>query len=170
MTEVTGLTARRQHEIVVVQRVLFEKHLFAREVKIHSLVEQHRNIGAVGENGTNRLRDFRGGKSAGGDLIKQRLEQMVIRAIDDSHKDAGATEVLAKCQPAETRSEHDHTNKLLFIAGHAPNLNQPPKNATRRIQQNRMTSASAVIGSILAGIWRLCPPSLRSGATSPPRR
>jgi hypothetical protein len=52
------------------------------------LAQQHVHIPAVAGDGANRRRDLGGGQAGGGDLIQQRLEQMVVALVDqrDVHR------------------------------------------------------------------------------------
>ena len=52
-------------------------------------------------------RDVALGEDAGGQLIQQRLEQMVVRAVDDRHVDVGAPQRLGGEQAAEPGAD-DH--------------------------------------------------------------
>ena len=108
MAEIAGLAAQSQHEVVVFQRIFFEEHLFLSEAETRHLVQQHSDVGPVGKDGTNRLGDFWCGKSAGGHLIKQRLKQMIIRAIHHRQPRIGYLKMFAKHQPAEASAQNDH--------------------------------------------------------------
>ena len=140
MAEITGQAAGREDKVVVVQGAFFEQNFFIAEVKAGGLMEQHRDIGPVGQNGADGLRDFRCGQPAGGNLVEQGLEQMMIRAIDDRYHGVGAIEFFAKGQPAKTRPKHDHTNRLFFIAVHAPNFDELVEIAMRRRKNCRHLS------------------------------
>jgi len=70
VAEVTGVAAEGEHEIVIVQRVFFEEHLFLREVEPGHPVEQHRDVRPFGQDAANGLRNVRGGQRTGGHLIE----------------------------------------------------------------------------------------------------
>jgi hypothetical protein len=55
-----------------------------------------------------RLRDIRRGQSRRRHLVKQRLEQMMVLAVDQGDARLPALEALAKGQPAKAGSQHDY--------------------------------------------------------------
>ena len=74
MAEIARDAAQREHEIVESQGALFEEDLPAREVKVHHLVHKHRDVGTLGQDGTNRLSNLGCRQAGGGDLVEQGLE------------------------------------------------------------------------------------------------
>ena len=88
-----------------------------REIEVHDIVEKHGDVGSVGKNRANGLGNVRRGKSTGRHLVKQRLKQMMVGAVNDRDARVGMAEMLAKSQPAETSADHDHMNCLLSGTG-----------------------------------------------------
>lgn len=58
MAEITGLSAQRQHEIVVVQPAVFQLDAPPREIETGHLMEQHGDVAPAGEDAPDGLRDF----------------------------------------------------------------------------------------------------------------
>jgi len=104
-----------------------------REVETGRLVEQHRDVRPVGQDGTDGLGDIRGGQGACGDLIEQRLEQVMIGAVNERDTRIGVMEFFAERQAAKARAEHDDMN--LFASLHAERLNQVLKIAIQQFCQ-----------------------------------
>ena len=136
VAEVAGVAAQREHEIVVFQRARFEEHFLLREVETDRLVEQHGDVGTVGQDGADGLRDIRGGQRAGGHLIEQRLEQMMVGPVNDRDARIGMPKMLAERQAAEARAEHDDV-KLFGSFFHMNKVEQPSRKATREYQAPR---------------------------------
>lgn len=130
MTEVTGLTAEREHEVIVVQRGVRQKDLLVREVKIHNLVEQHRDVAAPGKNRADRLRNIGRGESSGGNLIKQGLKQVMVGAINQRDAGVGMVKFFAELKSAKTRAENHDMN--LFAFRHGDNLSEAEEKAIGR--------------------------------------
>ena len=89
-----------------------------REIEIHHLVEQNRDIRAIGEDGANRLGDFGGRKAGSGDLIEQRLEQVMIGPVHQRHAGLWMAEMLAESQAAKACPENHDLRVPIFR--HAP--------------------------------------------------
>ena len=61
-------------------------------------------VGAMGKNGTNGLRDFWRGQTARRHLVKQRLKQMMVGAVNNGDARVGAAEILTERQAAKARA------------------------------------------------------------------
>jgi hypothetical protein len=59
-----------------------------------------------------------GRQDPGGDLVEQRLEQVVVGAVHHRDLDVGPLQRLRDVQPAEPAPDHDHT---------VSHLNPPPR-------------------------------------------
>jgi hypothetical protein len=93
---------------------------FLGEIKIQRPVEQHRDVGAVGQDAADGLCNFRRGQPARRHLIQQRLEQVMIRPVHDREARVRVAEVLAERQSAEARTQHDDVS--LFVPIHGLNV------------------------------------------------
>ncbi len=118
MAEIAGLAAEREHKVVVVERRFFEENFFLRQIKTGDGFHQNGDVRTVGENGTNRLGDVRRGKSGGGDLIKQRLKEVMVRAVNERDARIRRLKSPAEGQSAKTRAQHDD----MFFVRHVNNL------------------------------------------------
>ncbi len=54
-----------------------------------------------------RVTDLAGGQGARGDLVRERLEQVEVPAIDERDLDVGALQVLGRLQAAEAPADDD---------------------------------------------------------------
>jgi len=70
------------------------------------------------------LRDVRRGKAARRNLVEQRLEQVMVRAVNERDARIGHLKMLAEGQPAETGAQH---HDMEFFVSHAINVMQPAK-------------------------------------------
>ncbi len=61
----------------------------------------------VADDAPDRIRDVGGAEPGGRHLVEQRLEQVVVAAIDQGHVDAGADQVLGRGEPTEAAAD-DH--------------------------------------------------------------
>ena len=112
MAEVAGAATERQDEVVVAQGILRANDLALAETEIEDLVKQDRDIQLLRQNRANGLRDVRGGKPSGGDLIEQRLKKVVVLAIDHGDASFRVVKLLAKGQSSEARAQH-HDVRIL---------------------------------------------------------
>ena len=127
VAEIAGVAAEGQHEVIKVERTLLEQHFFMGEVEPGDLVEQHGDIRPVGQDAADGLGDVGGGQGTGGDLVKQRLEQMMVGAVNEGDADIGMMKLFAERQAAEACAEHD--NMWLFASFHADNVMQTVQKA-----------------------------------------
>jgi len=63
------------------------------------------------------LRNFRRGKARRGDLVKQRLKQMMVGAIHQGDARVGPAKMFAEFQAAKPGAEHDHVKCLVLRHG-----------------------------------------------------
>ena len=108
MAEIAGATAQRQHEVIEPQGAFLQEHFrLARSMSTTCSIK-HGDSGRAGEDGTDRLRDFRRGQARGRHLVKQRLKQMMIGAVHQRHARGGMPEMLAERQPAKASAQDDN--------------------------------------------------------------
>ena len=114
MAEIGMARAGGENQRVIGDSVaILEQHaLFVCVDAVHT-GEQRRDLLAVAQEMADRPGDFGGGERGGRDLIQQRLEQMMVAAVDqrDPHRRAGKAE--GGLQPAETGAD-DHDMVRLF--------------------------------------------------------
>lgn len=101
MAEVTGDASKRQHEVIVTENAVLKSHLAALQVKAGNVAEQNGDVAFVSQNGADGLGDFGRRQACSGDLIKQRLKEMMILPVHQRHLGIGTRESLTKGQPAK---------------------------------------------------------------------
>src|SRR5581483_2714413 len=98
----------RKDEIIVRERFALHDDFFFGEIKIDDLVHQNGQIRLVVQVRADGLRDIRGGKTSSGHLVKQRLEQVMVPAVDESDAGVLIGEMFAKLKPSEAGAKnHD---------------------------------------------------------------
>jgi hypothetical protein len=115
-----------------------------RKVKTGRLVEQHGDVRPVGQDGADGLSDIRGRQRARGHLVKQRLEEMMVGAVNQRDARIGMTKGFAERQAAKACAEHDDV-KLFSGLLHADNLSQIAGNAIASLQEPEKTCLIAAI-------------------------
>src|SRR4051812_41203785 len=114
MAEVSGDAAERDHEIIVGERLVGEGDVARVEVDVFDLFEEDGDVGMIGEDGANWLRDVRRGETGGGGLIEERLGEVMILAIDQRDLRVGMAELLAKCQAAKSGAK-DYDSRIRLL-------------------------------------------------------
>ena len=108
VTEVGMAGPGRQNQDIKSDRLLaVQHHLLRLDVHAGDTPEQRRDILLPADKMTDRPGDFRGGERCGGDLVKQRLKQMMVALVNDrdAHRCVGKTPRCLK--PAEAGSDDD---------------------------------------------------------------
>ncbi len=113
MAEIARATPQSQDEVIVAQRALFEENLPLAQIKSGNGFQKHGDLGFLRQYRADGLGNFGGGQPRGSHLIEQRLKQIMICAINHCYSRVGAAEMLAECEPAEARPEHDDLRNLL---------------------------------------------------------
>jgi len=93
---------------------VFQNDRFVGQPDTYDVIQQHRDVGLVRENGSNRLGNVRRRQPGRGYLVKQRLEQVMILPIDQRDAGGGIIEILTKRQSAKTGAKHDNVWSSLF--------------------------------------------------------
>src|SRR5208282_3212609 len=125
VAEILVARAGGDHERVVVNRAVAQDEAAIRGVEPNGFAEKHLCVSLLLEDVSQRRGDVRGRKSARGDLIEQRLKQMVVAAIDQRHVHRRALEAKRGAQPAEAAAQdydsmpaaHSPPRSLLKEAG-----------------------------------------------------
>ena len=106
MAEIGVARAGREHQRVIGNAVaVFEQHALSCRIDAVDVGEQRRHLGAVAQEIADRPGDLAGGERSGRDLVEQRLEQMMVAAIDqrDLDRRTGKTKVVSSPpKPAPT--------------------------------------------------------------------
>ena len=77
------------------------------EIDRTHVAEQHARVALAPQDVADGGRDVSLGEDAGGDLVQQRLEQVMVRSVDDRHVDVGPPQGLGHKQAAEARADDD---------------------------------------------------------------
>src|SRR5262249_6611319 len=85
------------------------------EVDINHVAELHLRVRMFPQHFPRRRRDRTGWEDAGRDLVEQRLEEVVVRAVDECDLDRGALEDL-RCDQAAEPCTDDHDPVLCHLA------------------------------------------------------
>jgi hypothetical protein len=116
VTEVGVRGAGSDHEIVVGKLLLGGFDDATDEIEVLDFFQQREDIGVAAEDCPDRSGDFAGGESSGGNLVEERLEGVVILAVDDGNFDRGARERARNVETAEAGA--DDQDARCFLAGH----------------------------------------------------
>jgi hypothetical protein len=109
VAEVAVSRAGREDQPVVGERLaVFQHHLAHRDVDALRLAVQHGHVLLAGERAADRLGDRRRGQSRGRHLVEQRLEQVVVGAVDQRHVHRRRGQRAGRPQAAEAAAEHHH--------------------------------------------------------------
>ncbi len=103
----------RDHQSVVRQRQLLavggqRVHDPAVQIQVLHLGQHDARVGLFPDDAAQRRRDEASGQDPGGDLIQQRLEQVVIGPVHDRDVDIGAGQGTRHPDPAEPATDDDH--------------------------------------------------------------
>ena len=113
MAEIGMPRAGGENERVIGQRVaVIEQHALARGVDAGHRGEQRRDLLAVAQQIADRPGDLGGCQRGGRDLIEQRLEQMMVAAVDQRDADRRAREPKRRFQSAEAGADDDNAMRL----------------------------------------------------------
>jgi hypothetical protein len=94
VSKVGGLGAGGEDQIIVGQGFISEQYLLPRNVDIAYVGQHCAGRLALLEDGANGVGNIAGGKGRGGDLVKQRLEEVVVVTVDYRDKDLVSAESL----------------------------------------------------------------------------
>ena len=111
--------AGSQHEIVVGNVDGVGVHDALAGVDAANLRHQHGGILLLAQDVADRPGDVGRRQRRGRHLVEQRLEAMVVLAVEHGHVDGGARERFRGFEPAEARADDDHLRTRLH---HAPSI------------------------------------------------
>ena len=124
MAEISVARAGGEHQRVVGQRVaVIEQHALVCRIDAAHGGEQGRDLGAVAQQIADRPGDLRGRQRRGRDLIEQRLEQMMVAAVDQRDRDRRAGKPIGRFQSAEAGADDHHV--MGFCRRFAPSCQRP---------------------------------------------
>src|SRR5712671_2010185 len=105
--EEVRLAAGRQHENVVAHGTGAGLEPLRRQIDARHLDHPKVEVLLTAQNGAGRFRDLLGLEARGRDLIEQRLEEVVVVAIDEHDLDRRAAQRPGGVQPPESRTDDD---------------------------------------------------------------
>jgi hypothetical protein len=108
VAEIGVTRAGGEHQRVVGDRIaVIEQHALARGIDAADIGEQRRHLLAVAQEITDRPGDFRRRQRRGRDLVEQRLEQMVVAAVDQRDPDRRTGKAKGRFQSAKAGADDD---------------------------------------------------------------
>jgi hypothetical protein len=107
MSEVGMRGAGGDDQGVIGQFALREMHDAAFKIDVERFVHQHRDVLVLLQDLPQGRSDRRRGKAGRGDLVEQRLEQMMIAAVDQGDANIGIGQFARGGEAAETAAEDD---------------------------------------------------------------
>jgi hypothetical protein len=117
VTEVRGLRADGEDQPVVGERLLrivVDVDLARFEVDVAHVTEHDPHVGLAGEDGADRGCDLGGREARHRHLVEERLEEVIVRAVDQRDLDVSARERLRRFEPAEAASDDHHAPRHRF--------------------------------------------------------
>ena len=110
VTEVRGLRADGEDQPVVRERLLrlvVDVDHTCFEVDVRDVSEHDTHVAVAGEDGADRGSDLSGRETGHRHLVEERLEEVIVRAVDQRDVDVGPRERLGGFEPAEAASDDD---------------------------------------------------------------
>ena len=122
--EKSRLRTRREDEVVeVVGAAGLPRHGFFRGGNGRDLVHQHGDVLRVVENLADGSGDVRSGQRRGGHLVEERLEKMVVGAVEESDVETLVIGELPRAlQSRESTANDKHLARCGLLASHARSL------------------------------------------------
>ncbi len=105
--EEVRLATGRENENVVMHRTATGLEPLRREIDACHVHHAEVEVLLTAQNGARRFRDFLRLEARGRDLIQQRLEEVIIVAIDEHDLNRGTTQCPGGPQAAEARADDD---------------------------------------------------------------
>jgi hypothetical protein len=113
MAEIGMARAGRENQRVIRHRVaVIEQHALSRCIDAADIGEQRRHLMAVAQEIADRPGDLRGRERSGRDLVEQRLEQMMVAAIDHRDRNRRAGKPEGRLQPAKSGADDHHAMRI----------------------------------------------------------
>ncbi len=107
MAEIGVSRPRRQDQDVVIDRAVGQHNLFTRDVDRRHIGQDHGDVGLMTKDPANGRGDVSRAERGRGDLVEQRLEQVMIGTVDDLDPHGRTPQAVSGGQAAEARTD-DH--------------------------------------------------------------
>ena len=115
MAEVAVRRTARDDQEVVLDAAGRRLDRVRRRVERAHLVPEHGDVLLRPQDLPQRRRDVGRGECGGRDLVEERLEQVMVAAVDQDHVDVSPREGAHRPQPAEAAADDDHTGSLACV-------------------------------------------------------
>jgi hypothetical protein len=112
LAEVRVGRARRHHQVVVRELAVVEHDPPRGRLDALDIGQQHARVGLLAQRGADRHGDVTGRQRRGGDLVQQRLKQVMVPAVDQRHRDGRARQPARGRQAAEAAANDDHVGTV----------------------------------------------------------
>ena len=116
--EIVRLTPDSEDQVVVRDRTVGRHDAIRGRLEAGDLGHAELGVGLASQNGADRAGDLLGLEPRGGDLVEQRLEQMVVVAVHQHHVDRRLTQCARRAQPAESGSDDDDARSGRALGRH----------------------------------------------------
>ena len=120
MTEVLVRGSAGDDERVVIERAVAEDYAAPGGVNMNGFAQENLRVFLFAQNLAKRAGDIRGGKRAGGDLVEQRLEEVVVAAIDQGDLDRGVFQGQGGAEATEAAAEDYDSERIGHSVGWLP--------------------------------------------------
>jgi hypothetical protein len=118
VAEVVIHRAGSQDQVVIGHPAVPGMHVLRAQVCLIHLGEHDRGIGLVPENGSHWLCNIRGRQCSGGNLVQQRLEEVVVVVVDHQDVSRHLPQSPGREQPAEAATDNHYPRTPLSL--HVP--------------------------------------------------
>jgi hypothetical protein len=137
VAEVRVAGARGQHQRVVAELALVQDQAAAGQIHRLDLGQEHRHVGRASQNRAQGRRDVGRIERGGGHLIEQRLEEVVVAAVEEGDPCRPAREGARRVEPAESPSDDDDV-RVSVTRVHEPIF----RGASRGVNPVRLTGSA----------------------------
>ena len=141
MAEIGVLRPGRQHQVIVALGCPKPGlDPACRGIDAGHLVEQYRGVPLMAQHGPDRLGDIGRRQRRGRDLVQQRLEQVVVVAVDHRHVDGRPRQPASGFEPAEAGADNDDARP--GARPHASRISRLRRSRGTRSSRHRRTSVA----------------------------
>ena len=112
----THLGADREDQVVVSERLSIDEHGLTGEVDARDFAQQNAGVLVLGEHAADGRGDLGGAQARHRHLVKERLEQVVVLAVDHGHADLLAAQLLRGDESPEACAHDDDVRFLAHVA------------------------------------------------------
>jgi hypothetical protein len=112
--------ARRYDQVVEGDILVFQLNQAPLQIEILHLTQEHLHIASAAQNPADRSSNFPGRQSGGRNLIKKRLEGVMISAVDEQDLNCLTSQQACGVQAAKAAANDYHARKLCVLQQFAP--------------------------------------------------